>query len=495
LLPEQNNTAQNRPREPEDLRKVVVRVIETRDSRWAKSRIVTSSASRMPISGTNKPFHSKEAILLGTRAILRCMRCFFLLFLSLCAYSQDSAAIVSAVDAEAPAAQALLEKIVNINSGTFNLAGVRAVSEVMEAELRALGFETRFIPMDSIGRASHLIATRKGTGRPILLIGHMDTVFEPSSPFQKLERKPGGRTASGPGTSDMKGGLTVLLTALKALRKAGKLEGVPLTVFLTADEEAPGDLAVTRRDLIAVGKASRAALCFETGIRGVTQDMASTARRGFTGWTVKSTGKAGHSGGIFSENAGYGAVFEMSRVLNEFQQKLREPNMTFNVGLLVGGADAKLDRAGEASVKGKDNIIPAEAVARGEVRALSLEQVSRIKDKMYAIAAKSLPGTKTEIRFEEGYPPMAPTAGNKRLLRLLNEASAAVNLGEVGELDPMQRGAGDISFIAPYVDSLSGLGSIGQGAHAVGEQVDLESIPRQAKRAALLILKVAGSLQ
>jgi glutamate carboxypeptidase len=68
-------------------------------------------------------------------------------------------------------------------------------------------------------------------------------------------------------------------------------------------------------------------------------------------------------------------------------------------------------------------------------------------------------------------------------------------LGEVGELDPMQRGAGDISFIAPYVDSLSGLGAIGQGAHAAGEQVDLESLPRQAKRAALLILNVAAALR
>jgi glutamate carboxypeptidase len=407
----------------------------------------------------------------------------------------DASVIVPAIDAEARAAQAFLERIVNLNSGTFNTPGVRAVGEIMNTELRALGFETRLIPMDSIGRAAHLYAERKGapgSGKPILLIGHMDTVFEASSPFQKFERKAGGRTAVGPGTSDMKGGLTVMLSALKALHKTGKLDGIPLTIFLTADEEAPGDLVVTRRDLIAAGKAARAALCFETGIREVDQDMASTARRGFTGWTVRSTGKAGHSGQIFTENSGYGAIFEMSRVLNEFQQTLREPNMTFNVGLLVGGADAKLDRSGESTVKGKDNIIPAEAVARGEVRALSPEQVARIKDRMYAIAAKSLPGTKTEIQFEEGYPPMAPTAGNKRLLRLLNDASTSAGLGGVGELDPMKRGAGDISFIAPYVDSLSGLGAIGQGAHAAGESVDLESLPKQAKRAALLIRALAA---
>ncbi|BDC52181.1 peptidase M20 [Bryobacterales bacterium F-183] len=410
--------------------------------------------------------------------------------------SKQEQAVASAVDAEAKAAAVLLERIVNINSGTFNPPGVKTVGDVMDAELKALGFTTRFISMESQKRAPHLIAERKGTGRPLLLIGHMDTVFEPSSPFQKFEPKPGGRTAVGPGTSDMKGGLVVLITALKALHKSGELENRAITVFLTADEEAPGDdLTITRGDLIAEGKKAKAALCFETGVRGVNQDFASTARRGFTGWMIRSTGTAGHSGQIFTDKFGYGAVYELTRVIDEMRRTLREPNMTFNVGMLLGGADPKADRAGEGSVKGKDNIIPSAALARGEVRALSPEQMARLKDKMYAIAAKSLPGTKTEITFEEGYPPMAPTAGNKRLLKMLTEGSVAAGLGEVGELDPMQRGAGDISFVAPYVDSLSGLGAIGGGSHAVGEMVDLDSIPRQAKRAALLIRRASAELK
>ncbi len=418
----------------------------------------------------------------------------FLLLPTLLLQAQDPSSLTRAVDAEAPTAAALLERLVNQNSGTFNIPGVKAIGDVMLAELKALGFDARFIPMDSIQRAPHIIAERKGktgSGKPILLIGHMDTVFEPTSPFQRFDRKEDGRTAAGPGSADMKGGLVVMLLALKAMQKAGLLDGVPITVFLTADEEAPGDIAVTRRDMIEAGKKSRAALCFETGVRGVSQDFASTARRGFIGWQVRSTGKAGHSGQMFSEKFGYGAIFEMSRILDEFQKTLREPNMTFNVGMLLGGADPKADRAGQGSVQGKDNIIPSDALARGEVRALTPEQVARIKDRMYAIVGKSLPGTTSEIHFEEGYPPMAPTPGNKRLLKLLNEGSVAAGLPEVGELDPMQRGAGDISFIAPYVDSLSGLGTIGTGAHAVGESVDLESIPRQAKRAAMLILLLA----
>lgn len=410
---------------------------------------------------------------------------------AICAFSQD--ALLTAIDGESDRSAVLLERLVNQNSGTFNVEGVRAIATIMDAELRALGFTTRVIDNAKIGRGPHVYAERRGrgTGKPVLLIGHMDTVFEPVSPFQTWERK--GRTAIGPGSADMKGGLVVLLAALRGLQKTGEIDKVPLTVFLTGDEEAPGEVAISRREFIEAGKAARAALCFETGIRGVSQDFASTARRGFVGWELRSTGVAAHSGQMFTERVGYGAAFEMSRVRDEFRQKLKEPNMTYNVGLMLAGAGAKADRSGVSSVTGKDNIVPAEAIARGEVRALSPEQVARVKDKMYAIVAKSLPGTKSELRFEEGYPPMAPTAGNKRLLKLLSDASVKAGLGEVGELDPMQRGAGDVSFIAPYADALSGLGMIGTGSHAPGEAVDVESIPRQAKRAALLI-RLVGSM-
>jgi glutamate carboxypeptidase len=397
------------------------------------------------------------------------------------------------IDATAEKDAAFLQRLVDQNSGTFHLAGVRKIGDMMDAELKQLGFTTRFIDNTAIQRAPHLIAEKKGTGRPILMIGHMDTVFEPSSPFQKFEAK--GRSANGPGTSDMKGGLVVLLSALRALQEEPTLKDVPLTVFLTGDEEAPGDLTMTRKDLIAEGKKARVALCFETGVRMVDKDYASTARRGFTGWTLKSKGKAGHSGGIFSENAGYGAIYEISRIVNEFQATLKEPNMTFNVGMILGGANPQADRAGKGSVEGKDNIIAADAMAIGEIRALSVDQLARIKDRMHGIVAKSLPGTSSVIEFREGYPPMAPTAGNKRLLKILNEGSVAAGLGELGELDPMQRGAGDVSFVAPYVDALTGLGAIGRGAHAVGESVDLASIPVQAKRAAALILRVAKDVK
>jgi glutamate carboxypeptidase len=406
--------------------------------------------------------------------------------------STKEAAALRAIDAAAPQSVALLERIVNQNSGTFHIAGVDAVAAMLEPEFQALGFTVRRLPMDAVKRAGHLVAERKGTrgGKPLLLIGHMDTVFEPSSPFQKFVRN--GSSATGPGVADMKGGLVVMLAALKGLQQAGLLaDAAPIQVFLTADEEAPGDpIATTRGAFIEAGKQARAALCFETGVRRDGRDYASTARRGFTGWKLIVKGTAGHSSQIFTERMGHGAAFELSRILTAFHDQLPEPNLTFNVGLMLGGAGIQVDTAGDGRVNGKDNIIPAEAQARGELRALSPEQVSRVKDKMYAITAKNLPGTSAELTFDSGYPPMAPTAGNKRLLAALNDASRLAGLPELGELDPMQRGAGDISFLAPHVDSLSGLGAIGTGSHAVGESVDLDSLARQAKRAALLIHKL-----
>ena len=404
--------------------------------------------------------------------------------------SKPQAEILRAVDDEAPAAISLLEKLVNINSGTFNPAGVAEVGKVMETELQALGFQTRRLPMDSVKRGPSLIAERKGTrGKKILLNGHMDTVFELSGPFQKWIRD--GDHATGPGTSDMKGGLVVMLSALKALQRVGALDNASIGVFLTGDEENPGDPhTVSRQEFIEAAKRSDAFLCFEGGVRRDGKDFATTARRSFTLWEVRVQAKTGHSGGIFSESMGDGAALEMSRILSQFHDTLREPNMSYNVGLVLGGENVKIDPGGAASVEGKANIIPGEARAIGEFRVLSMDQLVRVKDKMQAIVSKSLPGTRSELILHPDTPPMSPTPGNAGLLAKLNEGNRAMGLPDMEALDPMLRGGGDASFVAPYVDSLDGLGAVGSGAHAVGESVDLSRQPLQSKRAALLIYRL-----
>jgi glutamate carboxypeptidase len=405
--------------------------------------------------------------------------------------SKQEAAIVHSIDEQAPAAVDLLESIVNVNSGTFNAAGVVVVGKILEKELQALGFTNQWVPMDAVKRAPSLVAEHKGTGgKRVLLIGHMDTVFEPSSPFQKLVRT--GDTAVGPGTADMKGGIVVVLFALKALKTAGALDNATITVFLTGDEESVGDPGeVARKEFIEAGKKSDCVLSFEPLTTQQGKDYATTARRGGTRWDLQVQAKAGHSSQIFSDSMGDGAIFELSRILSRFHDTLREPNLTFSAGLALGGSNTRLEASGDASVSGKLNIVPGEARAIGDIRALSPEQLARVKERMQSIVTQgNLPRTKAEITFRDLYPPMPPTAGNAALLSKLNEVNRALVAPNMEAADPMIRGAGDASFVAPFVAVLDGLGAPGTGMHAPGESVDLARFPLQTKRVALLIYRL-----
>jgi glutamate carboxypeptidase len=398
------------------------------------------------------------------------------------------------VESEYDRSVALLERMVNQNSGTMNFAGVEAISRMMRAELEPLGFTTVWKPMAAANRAGHLIATHKGkTGtKRMLLIAHLDTVFEKDSPFQTFVRK--GAEAEGPGAGDDKGGLVVIVSALRAMKAAGTLKDANIEIVMTGDEEDSGEpIDVARSDLVAAGKRADVALDFEGLVVDGGKDMGSIARRSSNSWTLTATGKTGHSSLIFGATYGDGAINELTRILARFRTELPEPNLTFNVGIIAGGVEASLDAQGiRASAAGKTNIIPAIAIARGDFRTLSEEQTARVKAKMTAIVAAHAPQTSAEIRFEPGgYPAMAPTDGNRGLLARLNLINRDLGLAEMAPLDPLKRGAGDISFVAADVDGLVGLGTVSRGDHAPGETVNLESIRRQAKRAAILMTRLS----
>ncbi len=387
---------------------------------------------------------------------------------------------------------ALLERMVNQNSGTLNLPGVRAVGEMLRPELEALGFQVRWLEMAETARAGHLVATHTGPGRNILLIGHLDTVFEVDSPFQTFERD--GNTATGPGVGDDKGGVVVILSALRAMQAAGTLKDANITVFLTGDEERTGaPLSISRKDLIEAGKAADFALEFEGLAMEDGKDFGTVARRSSTSWTLTAGGRTGHSSGIFNETLGYGAIYELTRILDAFRRDLREPNLTYNVGVMAGGTPATLDADGfRVAASGKTNIVAETAVARGDLRALTPEQETRARERMQAIVADHLPRTTAELAFgDTGYPPMAPTEGNRDLLARLNAVNRDLGLPEMAEYDPARRGAADSGFVAADVPTLGGLGMAGSGAHAVGETVDLDSLVRQAQRAAVLISRLS----
>ncbi len=401
--------------------------------------------------------------------------------------------MVATVDAEQERSIALLERLANQNSGSLNIAGVTKVAEMVKPEFEALGFTTVWKPLPETKRAGHLIATHKGRagGKLLLLIGHLDTVFEPDSPFQTFERK--GDQGVGPGAADNKGGVVTMLAALRAMQAAGTLKDANIEVHLTGDEERTGDpIELARADLVAAGKRADAALDFEGLSTEDGRDMGSIARRSSNSWELRTTGKSGHSSGIFRAGVGDGAIYELARIVAAFRTELPEPNLTFNVGLITGGATAALDADGvRATATGKTNIIPAFGIARGDFRTLSQEQTDRVRAKMQAIVAKHLPETGATISFDEGYPPMAPTAGNRALLAKLNIVNRDMGLPQMAELDPLKRGAGDIAFVAQDVDGLVGLGPSSEGDHAPGEAVDLPSIAKQAKRAAILMTRLS----
>jgi glutamate carboxypeptidase len=398
--------------------------------------------------------------------------------------------IAKTIDQQWGSTLSLLQQSVDINSGTYNIKGVRAVGDLYANELRALGFTVEWVSLpDSMQRAGHLVAYRKGTqGKKLFLIGHLDTVFEPDmppNPFTKLNDS----TATGQGVNDMKGGDVMIIAALKALHANSLLDNTSITVYMTGDEENAGyPREISRGDFISRAKKHDIALAFETasGLQTI-----ATARRGASGWQLEVEGKQAHSSGVFG-TAGYGSIFEAARIINSFRERLsKEQYLTFNPGLIIGGSELNYnEEAQQGQVSGKTNIISPRTVANGDLRFISEEQKENARSVMREIVAQSLPGTKATIRFVDGIPSMPPTEGNTQLATQLSSVSEAMGLGKVNPGNPGSRGAGDISYVAQYLDCLDGLGASGRGAHAPGETINLYEYPKLTQRAAVFIYRL-----
>jgi glutamate carboxypeptidase len=343
--------------------------------------------------------------------------------------------------------------------------------------------------MKQVNRAGHLFAERKGSkGKRLLLIGHLDTVFEKESAFEPFTRK--GKRATGQGVNDMKGGNVIALFALKALHKAGALDDTSIIVAFTGDEEMAGDpLAISRTDLLEAGQRSDIALGFESA-EGL--DTGTIARRGIGGWTLKVKGLQSHSSLIFTKQSGYGAIYEASRILHAFRTELEgEQYLTFNPGVILGGTEIAYDaELSKGTAFGKTNVVANAVTVEGDIRTISNAQLEGAKERMIKIVAQNLPGTSAEISFSDGYPGMEPTEGNKKLLGVFDQVSRDLGFSAIVPFDPGKRGAADISFVAQYVDGLDGLGTMGDGGHSPTEDMDLEAVPVLLQRAAILIYRL-----
>ena len=395
--------------------------------------------------------------------------------------------IIVYINQHLPQAKQLLATTVNINSGTLNIDGVKKVGAIYAAELEKAGLKTEWVIFsDSLKRAGHLVATKKGSkGKRVFLIGHLDTVFEPDMPTNPWKIL-NDSTATGQGANDMKGGDVIIITALQALNSLGLMDDVSVIAYFTGDEERGG---TPRTDFIQRAKQCDVALGFETA---VGLNTVATARRGASSWKLNVTAKTGHSSGVFSNGAGFGAIYEAARILEAFRVQLStEKYLTFNPGLIVGGSEVNYNETkakGEAI--GKTNIISPAVTVTGDLRFLTEEQKTAARDKMRAIVAASLNGTKATISFNDGIPGMAPTEGNKQILKIIDSISQAIGIGNTVAGDPGSRGAGDISYVAKYLDCIDGLGSSGKGAHAPGETINLKEFPLLIQRAAILIYRL-----
>lgn len=380
-----------------------------------------------------------------------------------------------------------LERLVNIPSGSLNVTGVRDVGRVIGATLDSLGFTSRWVDVSpAMHRAGHLVSTHTGKkGSPrMLLIGHLDTVFEGEN--QRFVRE--DSIGKGAGSGDMKGGDAIIVYALKAMQAAGTLRDANITVVMTGDEEYPGDpLAEARAALLDAARESDIALAFEGGSR----TQATIGRRSASGWILKVSGQQGHSSGV--GRSSYGAIFEAARILDEFRRELAsEENLTFNPGTITGGSDVAYDTLTQrGTTASKTNIIAPVTWVQGDLRAMNQEQIVRAQTRMREIVGRSLRGTSAEISFSDGYPPMAVTPGGERLLGMYSRVSEALGYGPLTASDPARRGAGDLSFVAPLLDGVEGLGALGSGSHSPSESVSLPALRMQTERAALLLTRLS----
>lgn len=400
--------------------------------------------------------------------------------------------LVKWVDDNNAEALDLLKDIININSGTMNFEGVKAVADVLMPKFAALGMQTDWLDGSSFNRAGHLVAKMEGgKGPKIMLIGHLDTVFELDSPNQEW-RQVDENIIKGPGIADMKGGDVIILQALSALHAQGLLKDMNIWVVMTGDEELSGHpLSESKKALIEAAEWADIALGFENGDGNPA--TVNVARRSSSGWKLTVTGNASHSSQIFKPEVGAGAIYEASRILYQFYDQLAgEEFLTFNPGAIMGGTTVTyddLEKSGTAF--GKNNVVSKDVTVTGDIRCLSPEQLAKTQATMKRIVSKHLPQTNATIEFADGYPPFAPTDGNYQLMKTFSKVSTDLGFGEVGAVNPADAGAADISFTSKYIKmGIDGLGMSGADDHTISETGDIRALPKQSKRAAVLMYRL-----
>ena len=380
---------------------------------------------------------------------------------------------------------ALLERLTNINTGTLNKAGVTEVVTLLNDELRQLGFASQTLPGDviempscpgseyTVDVADHLLASKSGQGKRLLMIGHVDTVFPIDSPFQTFTRQ--GDTAFGPGVSDMKGGLVVMLYALKALNEFGQLEDKAISILLNSDEEV-GSLS-SRKYVEEQAVIHDYGLVYESS----GNNRLTRARKGLGQARFVVNGRASHAGGAHQQ--GRSAIKELAYKIVEIENMTDyETGVTVNVGVVSGGearntvapcAEALVDLRYPLPQQGLD----------------AVNQWEQIFGNVYSYPIDS-GELSTNSWMSLHRPPKIPTAESDALL---NKTIAIGRLlGQ--ELTVTDSGGGTDGSLSQAVGlpTLDSLGSDGTGAHSKREQGRISSLVERAQLSVVLIARLAA---
>jgi glutamate carboxypeptidase len=360
-------------------------------------------------------------------------------------------ALLKRAEAQQPAALALLEKLVNIDSGTFNAQGLDAVGAIAAAALAQQGFRIEKLP--ATPAASHnLVATRTGTGKGrVLLVAHLDTVFADGTAAKRPFRVD-GRRAYGPGIMDDKGGIVIAVHAagLLAEKDFGKL-----TILLNTNEETGSEGSRALIDRLA--REHDVAFNLEPGRAA---DGLVVARKGSGEIELDVTGKASHAG--VAPKQGINAALEAAHQvvqLSRLGDDARETTVSWTV---IHGGD-------------RSNVIPDHARATADVRVKTPEEFDRVERDLRRIAASQLvPDAKVALALKRGFPPMQPSPVTDALAR-----QATAIYAEIGRKLTLESsgGAADASLLfAAGLPTLDGLGIVGGGIHTADEYAEVDSI-------------------
>jgi len=398
--------------------------------------------------------------------------------------SASEKSLVAWVDKQQAAILSELKTHVDMNTGTGNIDGLNAYRNMLDRELVALGFSTTThasAPIDvltceggQVSVADHLSAQIKGgNGQKVLINGHMDTVFSEGDEFQTLQIAEDG-TLAGPGVADMKGGIVIMLNALRALKQQGLLDQVNLSVLFNSDEEI-GSLG-SRPLIETMARQHDIGLVFE----GTYQNKVTRARKGLGQARLRVQGRESHAGGAHED--GVSANLELAHKVVEIESLTDyAKRLTVNTGVMAGGE--------------KRNTVPGCADAYVDMRFPNAEGGESLKRGIEAVAAKThtpshkytdLPSTQVWAVLHRPVKPQHP-----KVDALIGEAMGISALVGAPIVGTRYSGGGTDGSIAQGVGlpTMDSLGMDGSGAHSSREASTVKSLIERTKLAAIMLAR------